>query len=99
MRLKISLEALSDLEKIWIYTFETWSAEQADRYFHLIMHEINYLVEKPESGRYYGHVRKDYFCSKVKFHLVFYKVNRKQGTLEVIRILHQQMDLESRLND
>lgn len=99
MKLKISKEALSDLEKIWVYTLETWSVSQADRYFHLIMNEINYLTEKPESGKDYSHIKKDYFCSKVKSHLIFYKGNRKQHVLEIIRILHQQMDLESRLND
>ena len=33
---KISKEASNDLEKIWLYTIETWSAEQADRYLNLI---------------------------------------------------------------
>lgn len=99
MTCKISREALVDLEKIWVYTFETWSVEQADRYFNLIMNEINYLSKNSESGRDYSHIKKDYFCSKVKFHLIFYKVNKKQNVLEIIRILHQQMDLESHLDD
>jgi toxin ParE1/3/4 len=32
MKYRISKEALNDLEKLWLYTFETWSLEQADRY-------------------------------------------------------------------
>ena len=39
---KISKEASNDLEKIWLYTIETWSAEQADRYLNLIFDEIEY---------------------------------------------------------
>lgn len=40
MNYKISLEAKNDIEKIWLYTFENWSLEQADRYLNLIFTEI-----------------------------------------------------------
>lgn len=33
MKFKITKEALNDLEKIWLYTSETWSEGQADCYF------------------------------------------------------------------
>ncbi len=99
MKYRISKEALKDIEKIWRYTFETWSLEQADRYFHLLMDEIEYLTINPKSGMDYSHVRKGYFRSKVKSHFIFYKINLKVNELEIIRILHQQMDIESRLSD
>jgi toxin ParE1/3/4 len=99
MKYKISKEALNDLEKIWLYTFETWSLEQADRYFNLIIDEIEYLAENPGSGKDYSKVRKGYFCSRVKSHFVFYKISHKANELEIIRILHQQMDIESRLTE
>ena len=96
---KISKEASNDLEKIWLYTIETWSAEQADRYLNLIFDEIEYLCQKPNSGSDFSHVRKDYLRSRVKSHFIFYKINEKQNELEIIRILHQQMDIENRLNE
>ena len=96
---KISKEASNDLEKIWFYTIETWSAEQADRYLNLIFDEIEYLCQKPNSGSDFSHVRKDYLRSQVKSHFIFYKINEKQSELEIIRILHQQMDIENRLNE
>jgi len=37
MDYKISQEANRDIENIWLYTYEIWSLEQADRYFNLIM--------------------------------------------------------------
>jgi len=40
-----------------------------------------------------------YFRSRVKSHFIFYKIDLKDNELEIIRILHQQMDIESRLND
>jgi len=44
MTYKISNEALNDIENIWLYTFQTRSIEQADRYFNLILDEIEYLT-------------------------------------------------------
>lgn len=94
---KISQEANNDLEKIWLYTIENWSLKQADRYFNLILDEIEYIAQNSESGKDFGPIRKDYYRSKVKSHLIFYKINEKKQVVEVIRILHQRMDVESNL--
>jgi len=99
MTFKISKEAQVDIEKIWLYTFETWSKEQADRYYNLILDEIEHISQFPASGKDYNHIRKRYFCSKVKSHFIFYKVNLKEKEIEIIRILHQQMDIENRFRD
>ena len=96
---RISQEAHRDLEDIWLYTFENWSLEQADRYFNLILDEIEYLAEHPEHGVDYSQIRKGYFRSRIKSHFIFYKINSKIEGIEVIRILHQRMDLESRIYD
>lgn len=93
----ISNKAISDLEEIWLYTFEKWSLEQADRYYKLIFDEINYICKNNTAGKSMGHVRKNYRASKVKSHLIFYRVSNE--TIEVIRILHERMDIENRLKD
>lgn len=99
MTYKISIEAQNDLENIWLYTFETWSIEQADRYIGLILDEIEYLADNPNESKNYSNVRKGYFRSKVKSHFIFYRVKQKENIIEIIRVLHQQMDIENRLND
>jgi len=99
MRYKLTREAVNDLELIWLYTLETWSVDQADRYFNLIMSEIEFLAENPGYGKDYTHVRKGYLRSRVKSHFIFYKINTTQNELEIIRILHQRMDIESRLDE
>ena len=99
MNYKISVEAKNDIEKIWLYTFENWSLKQADRYFDLIMDEVEYIAENPSSGKDYSDVRKGYLRSRVKSHFIFYKVNKKQNEVEIIRVLHQSMNIENRLND
>lgn len=99
MKYKISKEAINDLERIWLYTIENWSVEQADRYFSLIFNEIEFLAKRPDSGKDFSHIRKGYYSSKVKSHFIFYRINKMEETLEVVRILHQSMDIETRLND
>lgn len=99
MNYKISIEAENDLENIWLYTFENWSIEQADYYFDLIMDEIEYLSENPKSGKDYSEVRKGYFRSRVKSHFIFYRINLKEEIVEIIRILHQQMDIKTHINE
>ena len=98
MSYKISHKAYEDIENIWLYTFENWSLEQADRYINLLFDEIEYLADNPNSGKDFNHVRKNYRCSKVKSHLIFYRLD-KQSYIEVIRILHQRMDIENRLKE
>ena len=93
MKYKISQEANRDIEDIWLYTVERWPIEQADRYFNLILDEIEYLAEEPKSGIEYSEVRKGYFRSRIKSHFIFYKINRKKKEIEIIRILHQRMDI------
>jgi len=99
MNFKISKAAAIDLERIWLYTLEFWPVEQADRYIQLIIDEIKFLCEHPHSGSDFTHIRKEYFRSKVKSYFIFYRVNEVKSQLEVIRILHQQMDIENRLNE
>lgn len=99
MNIKISKEAQVDLENIWLYTFETWSKEQADRYYNLILDEIEYLTENPTSGQDFSPIREGYYRSKVKSHFIFYRINLKENAVEIIRILHQQMDIENRLSE
>ncbi len=93
----ISNNAVSDLDEIWIYTLQNWSVDQANRYYNLIFEEISYICKEPESGRPMDHIRKGYRVSKVKSHLILYRV--VNDIVEVVRILHQRMDVENRLND
>ncbi len=95
MKYRISAEAIADLEKIWLYTLHRWSREQADRYYKLIMDEIKFVIENFDLCRKVDFIRTGYRMSKVKSHLIFFK---KAGEyVEIIRILHQNMDIENRL--
>lgn len=92
----ISEKALEDINNIWIYTAENWSVEQADRYYNLIIDEIEYIVDNLNMARDFGKIRKSYRYSKVKSHLIFFRKD-KTNEIEVVRVLHERMDIENRL--
>jgi toxin ParE1/3/4 len=95
-RYKFTNEAVKDLEEIWIFTYQNWSVEQADRYYKLIIDEIEFLSSNPLSGRSMDHIKEGYRVSKVKSHLVFYKTITNEA-IEIIRILHQRMGVKNRM--
>jgi toxin ParE1/3/4 len=88
----ISEKALEDLNNIWIYTAENWSVEQANRYYNLIVDEIEYVSENFGTTKDFGNVRKDYK------HLLFYK-KTENTEMEVVRILHERMDIKNRISE
>jgi toxin ParE1/3/4 len=92
----ISEKAIEDINNIWIYTAENWSVEQADRYYNLIYDETEYIVKDFEMARDFGKIRKSYKYSKVKSHLIFFKKD-EMNEIEVVRVLHERMDIENRL--
>lgn len=98
MKYSISEKANQDIEKIWLYTFENWSLEQADRYYNLILNEIEYIAGNFESGKPADHIRKGYRTSIVKSHVIFYRKS-KRNIVEIIRVLHQKMDVENRIDE
>jgi len=94
---RISEKAVEDLENIWTYTFQKWSIEQADRYYSLIINEIEFITKNFTTGKSMDHIKKGYRASIVKSHLIFYRKSQ-DNQVEVIRILHQRMDVENRVN-
>ena len=96
LKYRISKKADQDLDDIWYHTYNKWSITQADRYYDLIMDEIDFLSENIYSGKSRDYIKEGYKSTTIKSHIIFYKI-AEDGILEVIRILHQKMDLESRL--
>ena len=95
---RISEKAIEDIEKIWVYTYEKWSIEQADRYYNLIINEIEYIANNFMSGKSMEHIKEGYRASIVKSHLIFYK-RTNDNQLLIIRILHQRMDVKNSIKD
>jgi len=86
------------MDEIWVYTLEKWSLGQAELYIDLIRSEIEKIAKNPQSGRSYAHVLENCRAYKVKSHYIFYEII-DENHVEILRILHEKMDMENRLLD
>ena len=93
---RISKQGINDLNDIWIYTLNKWSKEQADRYYNLIIGEIEFIADNYFIGISAEQTRENYRVTKVKSHLIFYR-KVENDIVEIVRILHQRMDIKNRL--
>ena len=94
---RISKQALEDLDKIWMYTLNKWSKEQADRYYDLIITEIEFIADNAMTGKSAEQTRNNYRVTKIKSHLIFYR-KAENDIVEIVRVLHERMDIKKRLN-
>lgn len=88
----LSPRARSDLDAIWDYTERTWSADQAERYLRDIHLACEALASGRKQGRTAEDIRPGYRKLAVGAHFLFYKTT-PDGIIDIIRILHQSMDI------
>ena len=91
-------KAVDDLSDIWNYTFDKWSESQADIYYQTLIDDCQKISNKPKIGKNYNGIINRLFGLKTGRHIIFYrKVNPNE--VEIIRILHEQMDLQNRISE
>ncbi|MEP7453226.1 type II toxin-antitoxin system RelE/ParE family toxin [Phyllobacterium sp. SB3] len=91
---KLSPLAENDLENIWLYTFENWSAKQADTYHITIIESFSALAKARRTGCPVD-IREGYFKHAVGSHVIYYKL--LDAEIAIIRVLHQRMDVNRHL--
>jgi toxin ParE1/3/4 len=91
-------EAINDLDDIWRYTYDQWSEKQADKYYARIKFACKEIGENPELGRNYYGIEQNLLGLKSGKHIIFYH-QISDDEIEVIRILHERMDLKRRINE
>lgn len=89
-RLTFSPAAVADLGDIWDHTAEQWGVDQADRYTDSIRDACLGLADGKIQGRRVD-IRDGYLKYFVGRHVVFFRP--QDGGIDVIRILHQSMDV------
>ena len=97
IKFELSQLAQNDLEDVWIYTVKNWSINQANRYYKLIIEEINALCSNPEIGKSISKIKKLHRVLPIKSHLIIYKI--ANDTIWIDRVLHKSMDIDTHLND
>lgn len=93
---KLTNKAVDDLAKIWDYTFNKWSEQQADKYYRLLIESCQDIADNPDLGKNYPGIKTELFGLKINRHIIFYRklIDRP---IEITRILHERMDLKNRL--
>ena len=91
-------EAIHDLNNIWFYTFETWSETQADKYYATIKMACIGIADNPNVGKEYDGINKNLLGVKSEKHIIFYQIINPER-IEIIRILHERMDLKNRITE
>ena len=87
---------IDDLNNIWDYTFEKWSEKQADKYYATIKMACNGIGGSPDIGNEYEGISRNLLGFKSGKHIIFYRQKSKER-IEIIRILHERMDLKNRI--
>lgn len=80
----------------WDYTEQTWSEDQAERYVTAIRDTCLALATGEKTGGPADRFRPGYYRQAIGSHFIFYKIT-EDGLIQVMRILHQRMDVTSRL--
>jgi toxin ParE1/3/4 len=91
-------EAIDDLNDIWSYTFKKWSEKQADKYYATLEFACMQIGANPELGKEYEGIENNLLGLRIGKHIIFYQVISEQE-IEIIRILHERMDLKNRIDE
>jgi len=91
-------KAVEDLSKIWEYTYEVWSENQADKYYFELLVDCQELAENQSLGKNYNEIEKNLFGFNSSQHLIFDRI-LNTAKIEIIRILHSRMDLKNRIQE
>ena len=94
----LSNKAVEDLNGIWDYTFDNWSEEQADKYYNMLLGFCQDIADNPELGKNYDGIRTGLLGLKANRHIIFYR-KIETSPIEIIRILHERMDLKNRIKE
>ncbi|MEP6684305.1 MAG: type II toxin-antitoxin system RelE/ParE family toxin [Parafilimonas sp.] len=91
-------KAVEDLSAIWNYSFEKWSENQADKYYEMLLNCCQQVADNSSFGKKYEQIINDLLGFKAGRHIIFYHVISKTK-IEIIRILHERMDLKNRVRE
>lgn len=96
VKISFRKKALNDLNSIWFYTYENWSEYQANKYYFEIKSTCFKIGKNPKLGKNYDNISINLLGVKSGKHIIFYhSVSKKE--IQIIRILHERMDIKNRL--
>ncbi len=94
---KLTREAKNDLIAMGSYTFRKWGENKAKEYHYKIQQQFESLLSNPEKGRVRYDLGNGCRTIPIAKHIIIYRING--SNIEILRILHQSMDVENYLED
>jgi toxin ParE1/3/4 len=95
---ELTQKATMDLGKIWNYTVDTWSENQADKYYHMLLDSCQEIADGKVKGKQYEGIYPGLLGIKTGKHIIFYRQMDKDR-VEIARILHERMNLKRRIRE
>jgi toxin ParE1/3/4 len=89
--------AKADLKEIGNYTQNRWGREQRDQYLRMLDVSFHQLAASPLKGKDGSDIRNGYRKLNAGSHVIFYR-QTLTDTIEIVRVLHGRMDIETRLS-
>ena len=96
--LELSKKAKEDLRQIAKYTENRWGKTQRNIYVKQFDDGFHLLAETPFAGKACDFIAEGYRRFPLGSHIIFYKESEK-NKITIIRILHQNMDVEARISN
>ena len=95
-KLRFTNRAVGDLTSIWNHTVRPWSAQQAERYYNILVNACGSLTEPGTNiCRHYDDIMPGLLGLKTGRHIIFHTIS-ESGDVTIIRILHERMDVRQR---
>jgi len=89
--------AKSDLKEIAKFTQNRWGSEQRNLYLQMLDVSFQQLAATPLKGKDCSDIRIGYRKLNTGSHVIFYR-QALSDAIEIVRILHGDMDIETRLS-
>lgn len=96
MNYVIKKAALTDLKEIARYTRKTWGRNQEKVYIKCVFDCFEKIVTRETFNVDCSHIKEGCFKCKINHHLVFFRW-LDDGRPEIIRVLHEEMDIPMQL--
>ncbi|WP_372574974.1 type II toxin-antitoxin system RelE/ParE family toxin [Ruegeria jejuensis] len=94
---RFSPAAQTDLDKIWDYTAEIWSPEQAESYLRGLGEKLEVLCSYPEIARERLEIDPPVRLHPYRSHLIIYRIESTH--LAIVRVVHNRQRWQALLSE
>lgn len=96
-KFSLTEKAKNDLKNIARFTQKRWGKGQRNIYLKSLDDCFHQLTGKPAMGRTCDEIKTGYFKFPTGSHVIYYR-SKTEKQIEIVRILHESMDVELQLS-